>query len=56
MNFAMTKPIVLAVDVGGTHVKALLAGEEERRRFKSGPEMTPQAMVDGVLDVERAVR
>jgi ROK family len=47
----MPKPIVLAVDVGGTHVKALLAGEEERRRFKSGPEMTPQAMVDGVLDL-----
>jgi polyphosphate glucokinase len=47
----MSKPIVLAVDVGGTHVKALLAGETERRRFKSGPEMTPQAMVDGVLDL-----
>jgi polyphosphate glucokinase len=51
LNFAMTKPVVLAVDVGGTHVKALLAGEKERRRFKSGPDMTPQAMVDGVLDL-----
>jgi polyphosphate glucokinase len=47
----MAKPVVLAVDVGGTHVKALLAGEKERRRFKSGPDLTPQTMVDGVLDL-----
>jgi predicted NBD/HSP70 family sugar kinase len=40
---------VLAVDVGGSHVKALLAGESERRRFASGPELTPQEMVAGVL-------
>jgi polyphosphate glucokinase len=40
---------VLAVDVGGSHVKALLSGESERRRFDSGPDLTPQAMVDGVL-------
>jgi polyphosphate glucokinase len=30
-------------------VKALVHGETERRRFKSGPDLTPQAMVDGVL-------
>jgi polyphosphate glucokinase len=40
---------VLAVDVGGSHVKALLEGETERRRFPSGPEMTARQMVDGVL-------
>jgi polyphosphate glucokinase len=40
---------VLAVDVGGSHVKALLSGETERRRFDSGPDLTPQTMVDGVL-------
>ena len=40
---------VLAVDVGGSHVKALLEGETERRRFASGPAMTAQQMVDGVL-------
>jgi len=39
---------VLAVDVGGSHVKALLEGESERRRFASGPDMTAQMMVDGV--------
>jgi polyphosphate glucokinase len=42
---------VLAVDVGGSHVKVLVSGESERRRFASGPTLTPQAMVDGVLKV-----
>ena len=42
---------VLAVDVGGSHVKALLEGESERRRFASGPNLTAQQMVDGVLAV-----
>jgi predicted NBD/HSP70 family sugar kinase len=40
---------VLAVDVGGSHVKALLEGETERRRFPSGPDFTAQQMADGVL-------
>lgn len=39
---------VLAVDVGGSHVKLLLAGETEPRRFDSGPKLTAQQMVDGV--------
>ena len=39
---------VLAVDVGGSHVKALLEGETERRRFASGPNLTAREMVDGV--------
>jgi predicted NBD/HSP70 family sugar kinase len=42
---------VLAVDVGGSHVKALLEGETERRRFPSGPDLTAQQMADGVLAV-----
>ena len=40
---------VLAVDVGGSHVKALLEGEAERRRFASGRDITARQMVDGVL-------
>ena len=36
---------VLAVDVGGTHVKILVTGEDEPRKFVSGPKMTPQKMV-----------
>jgi polyphosphate glucokinase len=39
---------VLAVDVGGSHVKALLSGESEPRRFDSGPRLTAREMVEGV--------
>ena len=31
---------VLAVDVGGTHVKVLATGEETPRKIVSGPELT----------------
>jgi predicted NBD/HSP70 family sugar kinase len=41
--------IVLAVDVGGSHVKALASDQTERRRFKSGPSLTAEQMVSGVL-------
>ena len=40
---------ILAVDIGGTNVKVLATGHEERRRFPSGRSLTPQAMVEGVL-------
>jgi polyphosphate glucokinase len=39
---------VLAVDVGGSHVKVLVSTEQEHRRFDSGPSLTPQEMADGV--------
>lgn len=39
---------VLAVDVGGTHVKILASGEKDSRKFDSGPDMTAKQMVDGV--------
>ena len=42
-------PAVLAVDVGGSHVKAVLNGVDERRRFVSGHKMTAEQMVAGVL-------
>ena len=42
---------VLAVDVGGSHVKALVSNEQERRRFVSGPDLTPQQMVEGVREI-----
>src|SRR3954463_13616042 len=42
---------VLAVDVGGRHVKALLQGEHGRRRFKSGPELTPKSMVKQLFEL-----
>jgi polyphosphate glucokinase len=39
---------ILVVDVGGTNVKLLASGQDERRKFPSGPAMTPQQMVAGV--------
>jgi polyphosphate glucokinase len=39
---------VLSIDIGGTGVKLLATGETERRRFESGPTMTPELMVSGV--------
>ena len=39
---------VLAIDVGGTHVKALASGATEPRRFQSGPALTPGALVEGI--------
>jgi len=39
---------VLVVDVGGTNIKILATGQELRRKFASGPAMTPEKMVTGV--------
>ena len=52
MNPGMPGPI-LTVDVGGSHVKALLSGMElsERRRFPSGPHLTAKEMADGVVEL-----
>jgi len=44
-------PAVLTVDVGGSHVKVLLNGLDERRRFASGNELTAEQMVAGVLEL-----
>ena len=43
-------PVVLAVDVGGSHVKALASNQRERRRFDSGTSLTPEEMVAGTLE------
>jgi polyphosphate glucokinase len=39
---------VLVVDVGGTHVKILAAGQKDHREFSSGPTLTPEQMVTEV--------
>ncbi len=44
-------PAVLAVDVGGSHVKVLLNGRDERRRFVSGRRLTGEQMVTRVLEL-----
>ena len=39
---------VLVIDIGGNNVKVLASGQNEPRKFPSGPGMTPQQMVAGV--------
>jgi 6-phosphogluconate dehydrogenase len=39
---------VLVIDVGGSHIKILATGQDEVRKFSSGPKMAPEAMVSGV--------
>jgi len=42
---------VLAIDVGGTHVKTRISGSRETREFESGPTMTPRQMVAHVREL-----
>jgi polyphosphate glucokinase len=44
---------VLVVDVGGTHVKILVTGEDTPRKFSSGPTLTAAQMVSGVKKLAR---
>jgi predicted NBD/HSP70 family sugar kinase len=43
-----SRPNVLVVDVGGTHVKVLATGHRTPREIPSGPAMTPREMVAAV--------
>lgn len=42
------KPVVLVIDVGGTHVKVVAPGHKEAIKIPSGPEMTAKKMVAAV--------
>jgi polyphosphate glucokinase len=42
---------VLVIDVGGTHIKVLVSGEMEPRKFASGPALRAKQMVAGVKKV-----
>jgi polyphosphate glucokinase len=42
---------VLAIDVGGTHVKIRVSSSRETREFESGPTMTPRRMVARVREL-----
>jgi polyphosphate glucokinase len=42
---------VLAIDVGGSHVKARVFGRREMRQFESGPHLTPRKMVEHVHEL-----
>jgi polyphosphate glucokinase len=43
----------LVVDVGGTNIKLKLSDRDEVRKFPSGREMTPAAMVEGIREAAR---
>jgi polyphosphate glucokinase len=42
---------VMVIDVGGTHVKVLVTGEGEPRKFESGSKLTAKQMVVGVKKI-----
>ena len=39
---------VLAIDIGGTNVKLLRTGDSERRKFPSGPNLTPKRFAKAI--------
>ena len=42
---------VLVVDVGGTHVKVFVSGQNESRKFESGATLVPKRMVSDVQKI-----
>jgi polyphosphate glucokinase len=42
---------VLAIDIGGSHVKIMATGHRKERKAKSGPAMSARDMVETVLDL-----
>jgi polyphosphate glucokinase len=42
---------VLTIDIGGNNVKILVTGEDQPRKFPSGPKLTPREMVSGVKQI-----
>jgi polyphosphate glucokinase len=44
---------ILVIDIGGTNVKMLASGHDAPRKFPSGPGLTPEQMVEGVLSATK---
>jgi polyphosphate glucokinase len=44
---------ILAVDVGGTHLKILATGQKQKREIASGPKMTAPQMVSDVKELAK---
>ena len=42
---------ILAIDIGGNHVKTKLSGRREMRQFNSGPTLTPRQLVKRVHEL-----
>lgn len=47
---------ILVIDIGGSHIKCAATGQRRPVKFESGPEMTPQQMVRGVLKISGSWR
>jgi polyphosphate glucokinase len=41
---------ILVIDVGGTHIKVNLQGDEEVRKCASGPQLTPMQLIEDVRE------
>ena len=41
---------ILVIDVGGNNVKFIVSGDDTRRKFPSGPDFTPQQLVEGIRE------
>jgi predicted NBD/HSP70 family sugar kinase len=39
---------ILVVDIGGSNIKLMISQEAKRRKFKSGPKLTPGEAVEGI--------
>src|SRR5207253_10418754 len=46
---AVMKKRILVIDIGGTHVKTMIS-RRKKRKFKSGPKLTPREMVAEVKE------
>ncbi len=42
---------ILVIDVGGSNVKLLISLEEKRRKFESGPKLTPEEAVEQIQEL-----
>jgi len=42
---------ILVIDIGGNNVKIMATGENEKRKFASGPDLTPKRMVTDVKEL-----
>jgi polyphosphate glucokinase len=44
------KKKILVVDIGGSNVKLMISEEEKRRRFPSGPKLSPKETIAGIKE------
>lgn len=55
MNGERQQPVVLSIDIGGSHVKILSSAGGQPRRVDSGPDMDAAAMADAVEQLAKGL-